>query len=217
MWPQLHSWTTSETWALQLYWLYSALNTRSKTSRLTNYRLKCDRNQPCQNCTKRDLASSCTFIHAGLRDKSLASVHKSSTGSHDIHGRIRLLEELVVSFMHKTAEKLPRDAPTSIQTLPQADNASRHDTFEDDLGISPDSLGRICIDDEHPNYVGAIHWSAILDSVSGLAVFHLPYYQTKLTIWHYRLQVLEIHWRTPKMHRPQKKLTYLLLLDQNCL
>ena len=35
-----------------------------------------------------------------------------------------------------------------------------------DLRGTSDSFGRISIEDEQPNYVGAAHWAAILDSVS---------------------------------------------------
>ena len=34
-----------------------------------------------------------------------------------------------------------------------------------DLRETSDSFGRISIEDEQPNYVGAAHWAAILDSV----------------------------------------------------
>jgi hypothetical protein len=163
--PNSTSRLPSETWVVLPHWLRSATDIHFNTSHLINCRLKCDRNQPCQNCIKRDLASSCTFIHAGLKEKSVSGIHKPNTAPNDIHGRIRLLEELVVSFMHKTAEKLPRDATSDSQLSKRTDTFT-HDTLEDDLGRSSDSLGRISIDDEHPNYVGAAHWTAILDSVS---------------------------------------------------
>jgi hypothetical protein len=148
-------------------WIYQPLfEAEGASPCLTNNRLKCDRNQPCQNCTKRGLSSSCTFIHAGLHSKTAAGIHKQGTGSEGIHSRIRNLEELVVSLMHKTAEtteKLPTEADS--QAILSVRETSQS-TSEHDIVTNSGSLGRLSINDIRPNYVGTSHWAAILDNVS---------------------------------------------------
>jgi hypothetical protein len=154
---------------------------------LISHRLKCDRAVPCENCTKRDLASSCTYIHAGLRDKpssssSVQKVNAASAGPKDVQSRVRHLEGLVVSLMHRNALKTPapKSQPQaslqpretsgpdieSWQAQPIAEQLQERSSDLRDLRATSDSFGRISIEDEQPNYVGAAHWAAILDSAS---------------------------------------------------
>lgn len=133
-----------------------------------HFRLKCDRSQPCQNCIKRDLSSSCTFLHSGLQHKSTIGISKQRSKSDDIHGRISSLEELVVSLLHKaTGGTEAEPKPLLIVATDDSSGASSSRTLEDELETGSSSLGRISIDNGHPNYVGAAHWEAIIDGVSG--------------------------------------------------
>lgn len=145
-------------------------------------KLKCDRNQPCENCVKRDIASTCTFIHAGIiRDKA-THIQKQSiaTSPKDVQGRIRHLEELVVSLMQSTVANgsLPSplveagSASTSSSLLrtsiSKSQSTSGLTSSNSSLVDAFDSFGRISIEDEQPNYVGGSHWAAILESIAGL-------------------------------------------------
>lgn len=145
-------------------------------------RLKCDRTMPCQNCVKRSLASSCTYIHAALvRDK--AQIQKTIQAPKDVQTQVRRLEELVISLMHKTNKGVlpsrgqdhvtPDPSPTSSEHLAdsieekcQTNNAPRSQLKDTAL-----SLGRITIGEDHrANYVGSAHWSAILDNVDSTSL-----------------------------------------------
>jgi len=135
---------------------------------------------PCQNCVKRDLAGSCTYVHAGIRRDKATPIHKPSTnnGSKDVHSQISRLEELVISLMNKTNPNglLPsRDPQTSSAsgTRPSLDGPRLDEPWTEvnALKETEESLGRINIDDEQPNYVGSTHWAAILDNVGCLLIF----------------------------------------------
>jgi hypothetical protein len=68
--------------------------------------------------------------------------------------------------MHKTAESTENtQTPIISQVTPPVPEIALQSTFEDALRKNSESLGRMGIDDNHLNYVGAAHWAAILDSV----------------------------------------------------
>lgn len=132
---------------------------------------------PCQNCVKRNLASSCTFVHAALvRDK--AQIQKTIQAPKDVQTQVRRLEELVISLMNKTNKDVlpspsqdhvtPDPSPTSSEQL--ADSIEEEDQAENapssELKDTALSLGRITIgENDRANYVGSAHWTAILDNV----------------------------------------------------
>ncbi|KAH8595029.1 hypothetical protein B0O99DRAFT_512847 [Bisporella sp. PMI_857] len=148
-------------------------------------KLKCDRGHPCENCIKRDLASSCTFIHAGiLRDRANhVQKPKATANTSDVHGRIKQLEELVVSFMQQQQQQ-QQDRNTNQPSLahsPTTGSESKSETGrpsslsdtqvwvdQTDLISTSGSLGRLAIDEDQQSYVGGAHWAAILDSISSL-------------------------------------------------
>jgi hypothetical protein len=68
------------------------------------HRLKCDRNLPCENCMKRELASSCTYVHQGVRNAS-SQVQKPGGGSKDVRERVQHLERLVIDLMDKITQQ----------------------------------------------------------------------------------------------------------------
>ncbi|KUJ19439.1 uncharacterized protein LY89DRAFT_490483 [Mollisia scopiformis] len=143
-------------------------------------KLKCDRTMPCENCVKRNLASSCTYVHAALvRDK--AQVQKTNQAPKDVQSQVRRLEELVISLMNKTNQgELPLGVPDHVTPDHSSSSSDQvADSIEDDEGGSnvPNrqmkntalSFGRITIgEDDRANYVGSSHWTAILDNIAGL-------------------------------------------------
>ncbi|CAG8962355.1 hypothetical protein HYFRA_00014152 [Hymenoscyphus fraxineus] len=140
-------------------------------------KLKCDRNSPCQNCIKRDLSSSCTFIHAGIRREKAAALQKSgNVGRKDVQSQISHLEQLVVSLMKKSGGV--DQNRLGISHVPSSDDPRASDfsssTGEDQwteitgLSNTTESFGMINIDDDQPNYVGSSHWAAILDNIACL-------------------------------------------------
>ncbi|CAG8974704.1 hypothetical protein HYALB_00006440 [Hymenoscyphus albidus] len=140
-------------------------------------KLKCDRNSPCQNCIKRDLSSSCTFIHAGLRREKAAALQKSgNVGRKDVRSQISHLEQLVVSLMKKSGgidQNRLGISPGPSSDGPRASDFSSStgdDQWTEITGLSntTESFGMINIDDDQPNYVGSSHWAAILDNIACL-------------------------------------------------
>ncbi|KAG4028087.1 hypothetical protein MFRU_024g00570 [Monilinia fructicola] len=131
-------------------------------------KLKCDRNSPCNNCFKRGLSSSCTYIH-NSREKT-SSTQRAKTKSKDVQERIQDLEKLVVALMNQKKDM----SATSSQAVPPDYHASTAESstssWPDDstTSESADSFGRVSIEDELPNYVGGAHWAAILENIAGL-------------------------------------------------
>ncbi|EPE28759.1 hypothetical protein GLAREA_09880 [Glarea lozoyensis ATCC 20868] len=140
--------------------------------------LKCDRNSPCQNCIKRDLAATCTYVHAGLRGSKQSSVHKSTNLSQrDVQSQISRLEELVVSLMNKSRAAGSTNKPGAPQTQSSDDTSSPNfeltttdDQWTEITGVknATESLGMINIKDNQPSYVESSHWTAILDNIACL-------------------------------------------------
>ncbi len=135
-------------------------------------RLKCDRNLPCENCIKRNLGVACTYMHAGLKEKS--SISKSNSSSRDVQSQISHLEELVLSLMNRTSKLTSQSSESNTQSTPASSpdcNSGASDpVIAGELPVTvlrdtAESFGRISIEDAQPNYVGSAHWAAILDNV----------------------------------------------------
>lgn len=126
---------------------------------------------------KRNLASSCTYIHATLtREKP--QVQKNGQASRDVQSQVRRLEELVVSLMEKTnrgmfsggqgGQVTADGSPGESDGLGsiEVEDADAESEIGGRLKDTALSLGKITIGDgNRANYVGSSHWTAILDSV----------------------------------------------------
>ena len=138
-------------------------------------RLKCDRNQPCNNCVKRGNPGNCTYIQSTARERR---EHGSAT-NYTMQNRIRQLESLVVSLMEKSNSG-GSNAASSIngqqvhQQLPRDDSNlhngdSSGESIDRDQDAKPDqvigSFGHININETETSYVGGSHWAAVLDNV----------------------------------------------------
>ncbi len=136
---------------------------------LTCHRLKCDRNLPCENCVKRELSTSCSYVHTGVRSVGVHA-HKSGSGSRDVQHRIDHLEKLVLSLASNGSVK-SSVVPTASQgpDLRMPDTPSSgvfaQVTDRSDVKETVKSLGHISLEDNHPSYVGSAHWASVLDSV----------------------------------------------------
>ena len=75
-----------------------------------------------------------------------------------------------MSLMHQSALKDPpprcpeQTSGRDVERM-KAKSIVERLTERCDLGETSDSFGRVSIEDEQLNYVGAAHWAAILDSV----------------------------------------------------
>ncbi|ESZ97779.1 hypothetical protein SBOR_1788 [Sclerotinia borealis F-4128] len=131
-------------------------------------KLKCDRNSPCNNCSKRDLSSSCTYIH-NSREKT-SKAQKVKDKPKDVQERIQHLEELVVALMSQVKDKTLVPGPTVPPDHQPSIFKGPKPSWPDDATVSEsaDSIGRISVEDELQNYVGGAHWAAILENIAGL-------------------------------------------------
>ncbi|KAF1938018.1 hypothetical protein EJ02DRAFT_458217 [Clathrospora elynae] len=151
-------------------------------------KLKCNRGHPCDNCTKRGDAVSCTYATPGNRKKSTASTG-SATSPDDMQNRIDRLEGLVLSLMTNGAQSAgPAAAQAAIADslnsassdqqfdLSQLDTGMRHGAPEsipeEDVGEESEmenvtkSIGVMKMHNNHAVFASEAHWYAILGELS---------------------------------------------------
>jgi hypothetical protein len=136
-------------------------------------KLKCDRNQPCSQCTKKGRASVCTFPAPAARRKPAVSMQN----------RLKHLESLVKDVMtvqvlasHPTSpseennESAMRNVNSGVSNtgevtseldsqhgIQSPENVPKEEAFH--------SSGQVLLSTNQTAYVGATHWAAILDDV----------------------------------------------------
>ncbi|KAL1966397.1 hypothetical protein VTN77DRAFT_4539 [Rasamsonia byssochlamydoides] len=134
-------------------------------------KLKCDRTYPCDRCTRRGDAASCTYIGHGPRGRAS---HGSASPTH-IQNRIQHLENLVLSFAQK--KKLEEQATSQTPHSMRKEKGSLGDPEsyleeEDHSNAVPeekqpleDSPGKLLVEEVGTSYVDAAHWRAILEDI----------------------------------------------------
>ncbi|KAE9374272.1 hypothetical protein N431DRAFT_464540 [Stipitochalara longipes BDJ] len=135
-------------------------------------KVKCDRNQPCQNCTRRGQAGSCTFVDALVRRRVAPS---SSSEARSMRQRVTQLEGMLRSFIEPSGGlATPRNysEPPSSQSVDDSSKKSHGDVNMDDgdrvLEESNPSPGQLTLDNSETSYVGSTHWAAVLNEVVDL-------------------------------------------------
>lgn len=158
----------------------------------TRYRARCDRQQPCNTCLNRGLASSCAYspdAHApsahGMPAATAVGRMSIANPRGTVQGRIQELERLVVALMQQQQQQeqhhVPTESPSLLAmqpvptppdprvrgrlTLP-APTTTRPRTPEHAAPSPSTELGRISPDGV--SYVGGSHWAAVLDSIAEL-------------------------------------------------
>ncbi|KIW48321.1 uncharacterized protein PV06_00923 [Exophiala oligosperma] len=150
-------------------------------------KLKCNRQQPCDNCTKRGDNSSCTYAAPATRKKGSSSHGASNSTPDDMQNRIDRLEGLVLSLMTNGSQSV---GPAAVQQAlsagtsvagsgslgPPLDNELDETTMMDDGdnqeaesetdGVTQ-SFGILKVDAEKQKtfYVGEAHWAALLSEI----------------------------------------------------
>jgi hypothetical protein len=137
-----------------------------------NGKLRCNRQQPCDQCIKRSRDSACQYLAAPPKKK-----HNRNTKD-----RIAHLESLVLQLMARdgavqseaspqsqtengssTSDGYSSNLPSSNQSLSKDSPGSSTD------GVVPDphafEFGQLTISKGGAHYKGAAHWEAILDGV----------------------------------------------------
>ncbi|KAI0468959.1 hypothetical protein F4859DRAFT_524113 [Xylaria cf. heliscus] len=136
--------------------LFAAL---SVIDMLTSYRVKCDRQLPCGTCSSRGIGISCTYRSRELRK------NKISVGD-----RIQQLETLVRSLAasQQTPQSAGSPSPSPAPNPPPLVDEEAVLSTLDHASPAPSQYGSIRRHSHGTNYVGSVHWAAVLDSISEL-------------------------------------------------
>ncbi|EXJ57241.1 hypothetical protein A1O7_07588 [Cladophialophora yegresii CBS 114405] len=151
-------------------------------------KLKCNRQSPCDNCTKRGDTASCTYAAPAARKKGNHSQNSANGTPDDMQNRIDRLEGLVLSLMTNGSQAV---GPAAAQQALSAGASSigsgslgpNLDIELDDSGMMDDdadgqepesetdgvtkSFGILKVDAERQKtfYVGEAHWAALLNEI----------------------------------------------------
>lgn len=144
---------------------------------LIRYRLKCDRTHPCDRCTRRGDAASCTYVGHGPRGRVN---HAAGTNPSHIQNRIQHLENLILSFAQQKKQEDESGSGESSHGGGAARGSSAStfpgNTVNNSAEPSPDTNGAVeqstSVDvdpgkllNNGTTYVDASNWQAILDDV----------------------------------------------------
>lgn len=117
------------------------------------FRLKCDRQSPCTSCLKRGGPESCSFANSP-RDRV-----KQIKGSKASEAQLRLqkLEDMVTTLME---DRNPGSGSPIEMLSSQLSKAS--------------TAGHLDVQGSESNYVGATHWTSILENVYVCPILNIP-------------------------------------------
>lgn len=143
-------------------------------------RLKCNRSHPCENCTRRGDASSCSYAAPGTRKKNQS---QGATSPDDMQNRIDRLEGLVLSLMTNGASSAGPAAAAAAINLSHSDSAGsslpldveqndddmikEEDDEDSEVDGVANSLGIMKVDSDKgkTTYLGNSHWHLVLADV----------------------------------------------------
>ncbi|OAA62086.1 fungal specific transcription factor [Cordyceps fumosorosea ARSEF 2679] len=152
--------------------------------------LRCNRVQPCWNCSSRGLASSCVFPDNSKVPPAPATA-ATTTAAGSFQDRINHLEGLVVQLLQqdqrpdkptaaapqlcaRCAEPLggePRASPTTATTTPPSTTSPPPPAPSSSSSHAHIDVGKLQIDSAKSAYVSSPHWSAVLSGLSELKSF----------------------------------------------
>ncbi|KAH8671400.1 fungal-specific transcription factor domain-containing protein [Xylariales sp. PMI_506] len=130
-------------------------------------KVKCDRQQPCERCVKSGEASFCEYAPRASRKSRTESSRVSADfrpkaealSRPVLQVRLQKLEQLVNGLVHTTQRETTLDTPSSSDQRTDGETRS-------DLSTPPSSLGGAALVNlGESHYVGATHWSSILESI----------------------------------------------------
>jgi hypothetical protein len=151
-------------------------------------KLKCNRQSPCDNCTKRGDISSCTYAAPAARKKGSQAQSSANTTPDDMQNRIDRLEGLVLSLMTNGSQAVGPAAAAQALSAGESSIGSGSlgpnlDNELDDSGMMDDdvdgqepesetdgvtkSFGILKVDAERQKtfYVGEAHWAVLLNEI----------------------------------------------------
>lgn len=149
---------------------------------LIDTRSKCNRQQPCTNCSSRGMSLSCIYadasIHSTMQSPVSIGYDQKLNPTASITDRIQQLENLVVTLMKDNSANVSQSEPQVPLANPVVSNPSNtvtSNSMPEDCGetivqdpASPPGLGRIKVSTSSTSYVSNAHWAAVLDGISDL-------------------------------------------------
>jgi hypothetical protein len=141
------------------------------TKRLTEkYRLKCNREIPCQNCAARVEQALCKYKDSKNSSRSTASPRHDHEHGDAMQQRIDRLETLVKILVAQDQQKLPlEDDPLSNNGV-RSEDPRPGTGFDTTAGTKdnsemPYSGGKTMINGRHSIYKAANDWSDVIEEV----------------------------------------------------
>ncbi|KAM3516246.1 hypothetical protein MY11210_000005 [Beauveria gryllotalpidicola] len=136
-------------------------------------KLRCNRVQPCWNCSSRGLASSCAFP-----DTSTIVPSAPAKAAASFQDRINHLEGLVMQLLQQDSPsdtsippQLCAKCAEPLATAPVATTPTTTAVTSPPSSSHAPDIGKLKIDSAKSAYVSSPHWSAVLSGLSELKAF----------------------------------------------
>ncbi|TVY84761.1 Fusarisetin A cluster transcription factor fsa6 [Lachnellula suecica] len=137
------------------------------------HRLKCDRQIPCSSCSKRGPSDAASCNYSSDKRSDRGKRYKSGDSKNaEAHVRLQQLEAMVTCLIHSTnasPENNSNNAYPSFEAGQALENLSLDGSLKT-TEASSDSRGHLNVNDSSTKYVGATHWTSILDNIRGIQV-----------------------------------------------
>jgi hypothetical protein len=134
---------------------------------LIGARLKCNREEPCQNCTARNEQTTCKYKAS---KNGATTVPHQDEHADPMQQRIDQLEGLVKRLIAQHQEFPPNNEVYS-QDGPKPGTGHLMTTVASDASVVASSAGTTVIDGVHSVYKGADNWYDVLQEVSYCVFF----------------------------------------------
>ncbi|KAH8805961.1 fungal-specific transcription factor domain-containing protein [Xylogone sp. PMI_703] len=141
-------------------------------------KLKCDRNQPCGQCMRRDKASTCHFPPPAPRKKPPMSmqkrlIHLESLVKNVMSGQVPP-ESISFEMNQSTAANPDQTSSVSVTDPIKVDTHYKHPKVTPDPAQSEPAQvtsGQVLSSSKETTYVGATHWAAILEDIEEMKAY----------------------------------------------
>ena len=123
-------------------------------------RIRCDRQQPCANCSSRAL--TCRYASDG------AMAPPIDAATENIRDRVAHLEQLVMSLFPSSSKQVSHLSQVDSAFISSRGASSRCTLSDYQQPNDSTESGSLRLSASEPRYVGVDHWATILDSIATL-------------------------------------------------
>ncbi|KAI9739818.1 MAG: hypothetical protein M1834_006539 [Cirrosporium novae-zelandiae] len=124
-------------------------------------KLKCNREQPCQNCITRNESSSCSFA------KSEASTSRGNGSSLQQRQKFISMQQQIDQLENVVANLMSGNK-SDARLLGKNHNTMVEADYEKNIPETERQLGVMKIDENHSSYTGSTHWADVMQELSAL-------------------------------------------------